>query len=89
MKKNENLEMLKIIAMDVLTDALWRLAYRWNIGSKEKATARWIVIQCRKANWCARHVWFGSEWHGMNCQIAFNSFVADGHIDVTVKGIQQ
>ena len=83
--KRENIEMIKIIAFDVFANVKWTLAFRCGIGSKDKATNLWIRAQVSKANWCANHVWFGSDWHGLNCEIQFHGFKQKACITVELK----
>jgi len=87
MSKYENMCMIKVALFSIFADIVWRLAFSRGLGNKNKATNLWIKAQVLKANFCANHVWFGSEWHGLNCEVDFEKFKRKAVISVELKEV--
>ena len=67
--KYENLKMIGILIYDWMASAYWWAAWHTPFGNKEESTRVWIKARKLKADWCANHVYHGSEWHGLHCEV--------------------
>lgn len=59
--------MIRIGVLKVITNLVWALCWKTNIRSLyDWSTDLWCIQQTREANWIARRVYHGSDWHGLN-----------------------